>query len=207
MFTSTTQGIASIKVSPAKASRLTLTQHCVVATARDSANGLVPGAPLSFKVTGVNPTTGNATTGADGTAPFCFNGVNGGTDTLKVSYQTTQGKAKVTWLKRDTTLSLVPIPAVFITVGQDVRIALTPEAVLRDVSGGVALPGKTVTFKAGETLLCTAVTDSSGVAKCQTNVLNTLATLLSLGYTGTYDGDTSYKPSSGSARVLGLKPH
>jgi hypothetical protein len=66
------------------------------------------------------------------------------------------------------------------------------------------LPGQTLTFTAGGSVLCTAVTDSSGKAGC-TSVIAVLTALLNLGYKVTYAGTAVYAPSSatGSAIALG----
>ncbi|MGQ0621975.1 MAG: choice-of-anchor D domain-containing protein [Panacagrimonas sp.] len=198
------QAVANITVTPATDTKLTLNQHCVTATTRDSVGTLLPSIPLSFAVTGVNPTTGAATTNGTGTASFCFNGTNGGTDSIKVSFGSQSGTASIVWNKRNTGLTVTPVPAVIVTQGLQLRIVLSPKATLKDSTTNAPVAGKTVSFKAGTTALCTAVTNASGVATCQANVAHSLAGLLSLGYTGTYTGDGSYNASTGNGGILGL---
>ncbi|MGQ0620177.1 MAG: Calx-beta domain-containing protein [Panacagrimonas sp.] len=201
------QAVATISLAPATATLPTLTQHCVTATTRDSVGTALSSIPLSFTVTGVNPTTGSATTNGTGTAPFCFTGVNAGTDSIKASFMSLMGTASVTWTKRNTVLKADPVPAVIVTQGLQILIRLSPRATLRDVATNAPIAGRTVNFTAGttgSTALCTAVTNASGVATCQATVANSLGAILSLGYTARFNGDTTYNPSSGKGDVLGL---
>lgn len=105
----------------------------------------------------------------------------------------------------DTTLTVDPVPAVIVTQGLQLRLLVSPRATLRDSSSHLPLAGKTVSFKAGNTPLGTAVTNANGVATCQATLARTLAGLLSLGYTVAFAGDATYEPSSGSGGILGLK--
>ncbi|MBA3309629.1 MAG: Ig-like domain-containing protein, partial [Nocardioidaceae bacterium] len=58
-------------------------EHCVTATVTDSfGNRVGAGVRVAFAVTGANPDGGAATTGADGTARFCYTGENAGLDTI-----------------------------------------------------------------------------------------------------------------------------
>ncbi|MGQ0620015.1 MAG: beta strand repeat-containing protein [Panacagrimonas sp.] len=200
--------LASLTLAPATATRLTLIQHCVTATAADSGGTRLPGLALSFTVTGANPGTATVSTSTVGTAQYCYTGINGGTDTINVSFTGSLGlktaTASVIFNKRNTGLTVTPVPAVIVTQGLQLRIILSPRATLKDSTTNTPIAGKTVSFKAGTTALCTAVTNSSGVATCQANVPNTLAGVLSLGYTGTYAGDGSYNASTGNGGILGL---
>ncbi|MGQ0620999.1 MAG: choice-of-anchor Q domain-containing protein [Panacagrimonas sp.] len=197
--------VASVTVAPTTDTKLTLNQHCVVATMTDSIGTLLPGIPFAFAVTGVNPATGTVSTGASGTAQFCFNGPNGGTDNISASYLGVFGTASVSWTKRDTTLKADAVPAVIVTQGLQILIRLRPKATLMDSTGNTPIAGRSVTFKAGNnSTLCTATTNASGVATCQATVPNTLRTVLGLGYTASFSGDTSYKPSTTNGDFLGL---
>ncbi|MGQ0621976.1 MAG: Calx-beta domain-containing protein [Panacagrimonas sp.] len=199
------QAVAGITVAPATDTKLTLNQHCVTATTRDSVGTLLPNIPLSFTVTGVNPATGGATTGAAGTAPFCFTGTNGGTDSIKASFMSQFGTASVTWSKRNTTLKADPVPAVIVTQGLQIRIRLSPKATLKDSTGNTPIAGRSISFKASDnSLLCTATTNASGVATCQATVANALRTILGLGYNASFSGDSSYNPSTAKGDILGL---
>ncbi|MGQ0619229.1 MAG: Calx-beta domain-containing protein [Panacagrimonas sp.] len=200
------QAVSTITVAPATAAKLTLNQHCVTATTRDSVGTLLPNIPLSFAVTGVNPTTGAATTSGAGSAQFCFNGVNGGTDTIKASFMSVFGTASITWTKRNTTLKAEPVPAVIITQGLQIRIRFSPKATLKDSTTNTPIAGRSVNFKASDnTALCTATTNASGVATCQATVPNALRIVLGLGYRASFNGDASYNPSTAKGDVLGLK--
>ncbi|MGQ0622005.1 MAG: Calx-beta domain-containing protein [Panacagrimonas sp.] len=201
--------LSSLTLAPATASKLTLTQHCVVATAKDSVGTALPNLGLSFQVTGVNPGAGTVNTSTAGTAQYCYTGTNGGTDSIKVSFTGSlglkQATSTVTFNKRNTGLKVEPVPAVTVRQNGQIRILISPRATLKDANGNVPVAGKSISFKAGTTTLCTATTNAQGVATCNVNLLNTLVGVLSLGYTGTYAGDTAYNPSSGNGGILGLK--
>ncbi|MGQ0618314.1 MAG: hypothetical protein ACT4QA_00110 [Panacagrimonas sp.] len=197
--------VATLTLVPATATKLARSSHCVIATAKDVVNTVLPGVTLAFTVTGVNPTTGTGTTNASGTAQFCYTGVNGGSDSVKVSLMSVMATATVTWTKRDTHLKVDAVPSVTVTQGLQVFIRISPRATLKDTVTNTPIAGKTVSFFAGATPMCTATTNASGVATCQFSVLRTLAGVLSLGYTGKFAGDGTYKPSQGNGGILGLK--
>src|SRR5206468_12241558 len=59
----------------------------------------ISGASVQFTVTGVNATSGNATTDATGTATFTYTGANSGTDTVTASYAgQNSNSVNVSWL-------------------------------------------------------------------------------------------------------------
>ncbi|MGQ0619520.1 MAG: hypothetical protein ACT4QA_06325 [Panacagrimonas sp.] len=199
-----TETVASITLTPETATKSVLTQHCVTATTLNAAGAAVPAIPLGFTVTGVNLTTGSATTDGTGDATFCFIGVNAGNDLITASFMTRSGTASVVWTKRETALQVDPVVAAIVTQGLQIRILIKPTATLRDTQTHLPIVGRTVNFAAGTTALCSAVTNAQGVARCQANVGNTLRGALGAGYTGRFNGDTTYNPSSGMGPVLGL---
>ncbi|MGQ0700370.1 MAG: choice-of-anchor Q domain-containing protein [Panacagrimonas sp.] len=105
----------------------------------------------------------------------------------------------------NSSLSVASVPMVILTQGLQLRIILSPTATLRDTGTNQPIVGRTVSFSAGATPLCTAVTSTSGVAMCQANLINTLAGILSLGYTARFNGDATYLPSIGMGGILGLR--
>ena len=56
---------------------------------------------------------------------------------------------------------------------------------------------------ASPALVCQATTGATGLAQCS-GVLPLLATTLSLGYTASFAGDTTYLPASASGTLIGL---
>jgi hypothetical protein len=69
-------------------------------------------------------------------------------------------------------------------------------------ANGAPLAGKTVTFTAGGTTLCSATTNGAGVAKCTYSTLKLLNTVLTLGYSSNFGGDAVYAPSSKKGGLL-----
>jgi hypothetical protein len=69
-------------------------------------------------------------------------------------------------------------------------------------ASGAPVVGRSVTFTAGPYLLCTAITNSNGVATCldvyARQVLNSLQKIV----TATFDGDMIYSPSTGSGMII-----
>ena len=73
-------------LTPATATNEVGTSHTVTAALEDSAGDPVAGASVSFVVTGVNPTSGSATTNAGGQATFTYTGTAAGNDTIAATY-------------------------------------------------------------------------------------------------------------------------
>jgi hypothetical protein len=74
---------ATLTVTPATATTLVNTQHCVSATVVDALGNPTPGITVRFSVTGSVTTSGTATTDANGQATFCYPGpLFPGTDTI-----------------------------------------------------------------------------------------------------------------------------
>jgi hypothetical protein len=67
-------------------------------------------------------------------------------------------------------------------------------------TGGTAVPGETITFSFAGTELCMATTNADGLASCDINP--TLVVIILGGtYDGSFAGDQSYAPSSGSGKL------
>ena len=69
---------------------------------------------------------------------------------------------------------------------------------------GVALPGQTVIFSAGPVLLCTAMTNSAGIATCVPPLLDEVAIVLNLGVNETYLGNADYLGTTSRTALLAL---
>jgi len=65
---------ATLTLAPKTATNVVDATHCVTATVLDAFGNPVPGATVTFTVTGSVSTTGTRTTAADGTAQFCYTG-------------------------------------------------------------------------------------------------------------------------------------
>jgi hypothetical protein len=74
---------ATLTVTPATATTLVNTQHCVSATVVDALGNPTPGITVQFSVTGSVTTSGTATTDTNGLPTFCYTGpLFPGTDTI-----------------------------------------------------------------------------------------------------------------------------
>ena len=62
--------------------------------------------------------------------------------------------------------------------------------------------GATVTFSTRGQVLCSAVSNSVGIAACYPDVLGLLAVIQNGSVTATYAGSTAYQPSTGNANLL-----
>lgn len=74
-------------------------------------------------------------------------------------------------------------------------------ATVTDTAHNRRLAGRTVSFKVGSTVRCSAVTDANGVARCGT-LADRLAAILGLGYTASYQGNAIWAPASARGRLL-----
>jgi outer membrane protein assembly factor BamB len=77
------------------------------------------------------------------------------------------------------------------------------KAELSTAVGDAPIEGRTVTFFAGGTEICSAVTDDEGEASCSGVVQGTQAVLAG-GYSAVFAGDSFYRPSSTNAGLLKL---
>lgn len=78
-----------ITASPSTASLATGNQVCInalVTTGVGGAGSPVSGATVTFTIAGANSATTTVTSASDGTAQFCYTGLNPGVDTATVSY-------------------------------------------------------------------------------------------------------------------------
>jgi Mg-chelatase subunit ChlD len=79
----------TLDLTPAAATNVVGTQHCVTATVTDAFGNPVPGVPVDFTVSGASSASGTVTTGADGTAKFCYTGpALPGNDVITATAQT-----------------------------------------------------------------------------------------------------------------------
>jgi hypothetical protein len=76
-------------------------------------------------------------------------------------------------------------------------------ATLERADTGAGIPGQTLVFSAGSTVLCVMKTDGHGNADCDSLGAVLIATL-NLGYTVTYGGNSVYAPSTGFGPLLSL---
>jgi hypothetical protein len=109
--------------------------------------------------------------------------------------QSGNGMVSVAW-RSPTTLTATP--AVIKISGLKLYL-FNLSATLTDAAGPVA--GQAITFTAGSTALCTAVTNASGTASCNATV-SLLSIVLSLGYTATFAGNSSFGPSTATASLI-----
>lgn|GEM_PF-699077 len=87
----------TLTASPKAGSGTVGTQQCVTATVGDASGAPLPGATVTFTVTGANSTSGSVQTAGDGTARFCYVGTNAGDDTVTVSTGTASESVTRTW--------------------------------------------------------------------------------------------------------------
>lgn len=88
------------------------------------------------------------------------------------------------------------LPGLWITVGE-----LSSRLTRADT--GRPVVGRTVTFRAGKSIVCTARTDATGLARCdRLSLLQSLSVALNLGFTATFDGDGRYVASQGSGPLV-----
>ncbi len=98
--------------------------------------------------------------------------------------------------------TLVADPAL-IKIGPLLSLSLTVSKIsarLTRSSGGAAVVGAPIVFKAGGTTVCTATTDGTGRATC-TNPATVLS-ILTLGFTATYAGDLRYEPRTSTGTLI-----
>lgn len=140
--------VTTLTLEPKTAVNPVGTQHCVTATVNDQNGVGVAGVGVDFAVTGVNPTSGSATTEAGGQAQFCYMGANPGDDTITATVGTLSDTASKSWAAGLGGCPSDP-PTVTGTAGPD-DIAGTPG---RDVIHGLAGNDR-ITGLGGDDIIC-----------------------------------------------------
>jgi hypothetical protein len=74
-------------------------------------------------------------------------------------------------------------------------------ATLTRTDSGAPVPGQTVSFSAGGTVLCSATTDASGLASCTFQLTTANSALISAGIAASFAGVTDYLNSTASTTV------
>lgn len=78
---------------------------------------------------------------------------------------------------------------------------LTPGATL--TAAGKPVPNEKITFTADKQAICSAITNSSGLAECAGLLTGVVPTLLNpLGYQASFAGDNAFQSSSGTGNIL-----
>ena len=125
-----------------------------------------------------------------GPAATTFNtGVRSGDGVITVTY-TVQPPAPTT---------IKPAPQVILPGFSGVGL-LRVSATLS--SGNTVLAGETVAFTVGKTKLCSAQTNTLGVATCSIGVLQEVSVLLANSYTASFGGDSSHTGSTASTPAV-----
>lgn len=168
-----------------------------------SAETLTPSGDVDFYVNGAATPSASVPL-TDGSAVWTTSALPAGTDAVVAKYvgdanftPAQSQPASVTVRKVPTTLTATP--ALIKIAGLRVYL-FDLTATLSSPSGPVS--GATISFTAGSTRLCTAVTDSAGTASCNA-LTSALPIVLSLGYQAKFAGDATYLPSSASAGLIG----
>lgn len=82
----------------------------------------------------------------------------------------------------------------------------TLRATLTGGSPGLPLAGQQIVFKAAGATVCTATTDAAGKVNCRMSILAIPLVTLANGADGTYAGNTTWLPSSGSGKNVAHPP-
>lgn len=96
--------------------------------------------------------------------------------------------------------TLVANPSILKVAG--LKPYLTLSARLTNTTTGAPIAGRPITFTAAGKNVCTAYTNSNGEAACG-GLAGTLQSVLSLGYTASFYGDSTYLNSYGQAGLIG----
>ena len=102
-------------------------------------------------------------------------------------------------------LVTVTVPTTLSATPAIIKI-IPPKVYLFNLNGTLTtaagpLSGETVTFKAGSTVICSAVTNVNGTASCN-GIGSLLSIVLSFGYTANFAGSGSFLPSSAHAALI-----
>lgn len=132
--------VATVAVSPQWSLWMTGLQDCVTANVNDQNNQPLAGIRVDFHATGSNTAQGFAATGTNGqTAPFCYTGSSGGSDTVNALVGTMSASATKTWVPW--WILLLPL----LLIAGFIVYRFRPGKVKAYQGGGGTDPGKTKT--------------------------------------------------------------
>ncbi len=155
-----------------------------------------------------------ATVGSQQQAQFTTSTLSTGNHNITAAYSgdtrfapsATASAVVVTVGKAPSSLSATPaILGVKVVLGAplNVRLTLLEPLSATLIGNGQPIPGQTLVFSAGATVLCTSVTNALGTAYCNhLNATALLAIFLKPGYTVTYAGNASFFGSTTAAAVI-----
>jgi hypothetical protein len=171
-------------------------------TAAVSSSGGTPTGTVTFSDGAQN--LGSATLNADGNATVTTSALPAGTDQITASYagatgfSPSSGSVAEVVNKAPTTLQVAP--AVLSVTSLELTV-LSVSATLNWSQG--ALAGQLVTFTAGATYLCSAVTNPAGVATCQTSPIQEPQVVLAGGDSATYAGGPNFLAAHANGTLIG----
>lgn len=198
---------SSLTLTPETGEQEVEHEYCLTATLLDNEGGPVVDTPVLFERTGANPGSESLVSDSAGMALHCWTGTLEGLDTVVASSGVLSDTATVTWKRtvHPTTLFAYPIVAsVSIPSVRDIRIRLAPKAKLIDQITSAPVGGRTIRFSTGNTAICSAVTNSLGIATCQRTIIGTIQSVLRFGYDARFDGDPSFTGSTARGRILSV---
>jgi len=145
-------------------------------------------------------TDNNGGSGTSGHLNTSSAGANQAYTVTATSQDTETGTATIHYTVSKASTSLKAVPQLvflkpFVGIGE-----LVVQATL--TSGGSPLAGQTIAFSDGSTALCSAVTNSKGVARCMISWQNELLLIRTNHYTATFAGSTNYTASSSTVPVI-----
>ncbi len=202
---------ASIALSPSILTMATGTSLAITATVNDGNGDPLMGALVTYTISGANPTSGSATTDANGEVSFIDSGTNAGIDTVhaSVSGVSTPASGTIQWYVGPASLALSASDAT-----PDTNTAVTVTATLTDHNGtGIANVPINFTVTGANATTGSATTDSSGTATFSyTGTVNGADTVLAYADFNRDSSQTSGEPSKstiitwGGAAGLALAP-
>lgn len=196
----------TIEVVPPPSITTTSLPNAAIGTAYSATVGAIGGQPAyTFSLESGSLPAG-LTLGSDGQITGSPTGPTGtSTFTVKVTdsdvpAQSDTQELSITVGRGATTLSVNPVVLQLNPLGLRVGIV---KATLTGGFPAQPLANQTVVFKAGATTVCTGLTGADGTVICKLDVIQTLQVVLMFGVTGSYGGNATWLPSSGSAGLIG----
>lgn len=193
--------VTTLTLAPATQTLATGKQACLTAHVEDQHGNALAGVGVNFTVTGVNPTSGFASSNPSGNAQFCYTGTKGGNDTVTAVSGPAHASATVVWTSATTdTTALTYTGTTAAVYGQ----SFVASATLTDtsLSPDKAVAGEPLVFTLGTQSCTSSPTNAAGSGGCALIAPAPGSYTITVSFQGDTTSTPNYKASATATKIV-----